>query len=162
MLRGSTLYANLKAPDLDAAVEFYAGKLGLTVLWDGEIMPRHREVLFLGGRRCRVHRGGRAAAEPKHASELRGRRRRADSRGATQPRCRFRGVRPSEPQDRGGGRRDRGSQGGVVQGPGRQPPRGHVRPGEALKSRSISSVSSTWRSRTRRRNSITSTRYFSR
>ena len=46
MLRGSTLYANLKAPDLDAAVEFYAGKLGLTVLWDGEIMPRHREVLF--------------------------------------------------------------------------------------------------------------------
>ena len=46
MLGGSTLYANLKAPDLDAAVEFYAGTLGLSVLWDGEIMPGHREVLF--------------------------------------------------------------------------------------------------------------------
>jgi catechol 2,3-dioxygenase-like lactoylglutathione lyase family enzyme len=46
MLGGSMLYANLKAPDLDAALEFYTGKLGLFVLWDGEIMPGHREVLF--------------------------------------------------------------------------------------------------------------------
>jgi catechol 2,3-dioxygenase-like lactoylglutathione lyase family enzyme len=46
MLGGSMLYANLKAPDLDVALEFYTGKLGLFVLWDGEIMPGHREVLF--------------------------------------------------------------------------------------------------------------------
>jgi|SRR5215211_4493641 len=49
MLGDSQLFANLKAPDLDAAVEFYAGKLGLGVAWDGEVMPGHREVLFSAG-----------------------------------------------------------------------------------------------------------------
>jgi catechol 2,3-dioxygenase-like lactoylglutathione lyase family enzyme len=49
MLSEPKLYANLKAPDLDEALEFYAGKLGLAILWDGEIMPGHREVLFAAG-----------------------------------------------------------------------------------------------------------------
>ena len=49
MLERSKLYANLKAPDLDEAVEFYAGKLGLAVLWDGDIIPGHREALFSAG-----------------------------------------------------------------------------------------------------------------
>lgn len=46
MLAQATLFANLKASDLDAAVDFYGSKLGLELVWDGEIMPGYRELLF--------------------------------------------------------------------------------------------------------------------
>jgi catechol 2,3-dioxygenase-like lactoylglutathione lyase family enzyme len=49
VLSGATLFANLKAADLDAAVDFYSGKLGLELVYDGEIMPGYREVLFGAG-----------------------------------------------------------------------------------------------------------------
>jgi predicted enzyme related to lactoylglutathione lyase len=49
VLGNATLFANLKAADLDAAVDFYGGKLGLEVVYDGEIMPGYREILFEAG-----------------------------------------------------------------------------------------------------------------
>jgi predicted enzyme related to lactoylglutathione lyase len=49
VLGSATLFANLKAADLDAAVDFYGGKLGLELVYDGEIMPGYREILFDAG-----------------------------------------------------------------------------------------------------------------
>jgi catechol 2,3-dioxygenase-like lactoylglutathione lyase family enzyme len=46
MLAQATVFANLKAADLDAAAEFYGDTLGLELVFDGDVMPRHREVLF--------------------------------------------------------------------------------------------------------------------
>ncbi len=49
MLGAARLYANLTASDLDRAVEFYEGTLGLPVLERHEVMPGHEEVLFDAG-----------------------------------------------------------------------------------------------------------------
>jgi catechol 2,3-dioxygenase-like lactoylglutathione lyase family enzyme len=49
MLGTARLYANMTASDLDRAVEFYGGTLGLTVLERHEVMPGHEEVLFDAG-----------------------------------------------------------------------------------------------------------------
>jgi catechol 2,3-dioxygenase-like lactoylglutathione lyase family enzyme len=49
MLGNATVFANLKAADLDAALDFYGGELGLELVWDGDVMPGHREVLFAAG-----------------------------------------------------------------------------------------------------------------
>lgn len=50
MLRNATVFANLKAADLDAALDFYGDKLGLELVLDGDVMPGRREVLFeVGG-----------------------------------------------------------------------------------------------------------------
>jgi predicted enzyme related to lactoylglutathione lyase len=46
MLEDATLFANLKASDLDEAVGFYGRKLSLGLVYDGELMPGYREVLF--------------------------------------------------------------------------------------------------------------------
>ena len=46
MLGGAVLLANLKASDMDEAIEFYRGKLGLELVWEGEIMPGSREALL--------------------------------------------------------------------------------------------------------------------
>jgi catechol 2,3-dioxygenase-like lactoylglutathione lyase family enzyme len=50
VLGNPRLFANLKASDLDRASDFYGGTLGLELVWDGEILPGSREVLFdVGG-----------------------------------------------------------------------------------------------------------------
>lgn len=49
MLGNPRLFANLKASDLDTASDFYGAKLGLELVWDGEILPGSREVLFDAG-----------------------------------------------------------------------------------------------------------------
>jgi catechol 2,3-dioxygenase-like lactoylglutathione lyase family enzyme len=50
MLSDATVFANLKAADLDAALDFYRDKLGLELVLDGDVMPGHREILFdVGG-----------------------------------------------------------------------------------------------------------------
>lgn len=49
MLGNPRLFANLKASDLDTASDFYGVKLGLELVWDGEILPGSREVLFDAG-----------------------------------------------------------------------------------------------------------------
>ena len=46
MLRSATLLANLKASDMDEAIDFYRAKLGLELVWEGEIMPGSREALL--------------------------------------------------------------------------------------------------------------------
>lgn len=64
MLGDAKLLANLKASDLDSAVDFYGLKLGLELAFDGEIMPGYREVLFdaNGGVVC-LERGEPAGGE---------------------------------------------------------------------------------------------------
>lgn len=49
MLAASKLVANLRAPDLDAAVAFYEGRLGLPLEERRELMPGHGEVIFAVG-----------------------------------------------------------------------------------------------------------------
>jgi catechol 2,3-dioxygenase-like lactoylglutathione lyase family enzyme len=49
MLGSARLYANLTASDLDRAMDFYEGALGLHVLERHELMPGHEEVLFDAG-----------------------------------------------------------------------------------------------------------------
>jgi catechol 2,3-dioxygenase-like lactoylglutathione lyase family enzyme len=46
MLGSATLLANLKASDMDEAVRFYRDKLGLELVWDGEILTGAREALL--------------------------------------------------------------------------------------------------------------------
>jgi catechol 2,3-dioxygenase-like lactoylglutathione lyase family enzyme len=43
---GGGFQANLKAPDLDAVVEFYEGKLGLPIVDRRSMGPGHRDVLI--------------------------------------------------------------------------------------------------------------------
>ena len=60
MLGQARLYANLTASDLDRAVEFYEGMLGLPVLDRHEVMPGHEEVLFdVGGAVICIEHGER-------------------------------------------------------------------------------------------------------
>jgi catechol 2,3-dioxygenase-like lactoylglutathione lyase family enzyme len=49
MLGDATLLTNLNATDFDASIEFYGRKLGLELVWDGELLPGSREVLFQAG-----------------------------------------------------------------------------------------------------------------
>jgi predicted enzyme related to lactoylglutathione lyase len=49
MLGNPRLFANLKAFDLDGASDFYGAKLGLELVWDGEVLPGSREILFDAG-----------------------------------------------------------------------------------------------------------------
>ena len=44
-----SLVANLKVPDLDEAIAFYQGKLGLTVADRRSLMPGHEDVVFQAG-----------------------------------------------------------------------------------------------------------------
>jgi catechol 2,3-dioxygenase-like lactoylglutathione lyase family enzyme len=43
------LVANLKVPDLDQAIAFYEGGLGLTVADRRSLMPGHEDVVFQAG-----------------------------------------------------------------------------------------------------------------
>jgi catechol 2,3-dioxygenase-like lactoylglutathione lyase family enzyme len=43
------LVANLKVPDLDEAIAFYKGKLGLGVAARRSLMPGHEDVVFQAG-----------------------------------------------------------------------------------------------------------------
>jgi catechol 2,3-dioxygenase-like lactoylglutathione lyase family enzyme len=49
MLERAQLVVNLRASDLDEAVSFYEGKLGLPVAIRAEALPGHEEVLFDAG-----------------------------------------------------------------------------------------------------------------
>ena len=50
MLEGARLVANLRATDLERAIAFYEGTLGLTLSGQRELLPGHREALFeVGG-----------------------------------------------------------------------------------------------------------------
>jgi catechol 2,3-dioxygenase-like lactoylglutathione lyase family enzyme len=49
MLGDATLLTNLNATDFDASIEFYGRKLGLELVWDAELLPGSREVLFQAG-----------------------------------------------------------------------------------------------------------------
>ncbi len=58
MLAASKLVANLRAPDLDAAVAFYEGRLGLPLEERRELMPGHGEVIFgVGGGSICIEQG---------------------------------------------------------------------------------------------------------
>jgi catechol 2,3-dioxygenase-like lactoylglutathione lyase family enzyme len=46
MLGSATLLANLKASDMDESIDFYGQKLGLELVWEGEILPGAREALL--------------------------------------------------------------------------------------------------------------------
>jgi catechol 2,3-dioxygenase-like lactoylglutathione lyase family enzyme len=46
MLGDATLLANMNCTNFDAGIDFYERKLGLELVWDGELMPGNREVLF--------------------------------------------------------------------------------------------------------------------
>jgi catechol 2,3-dioxygenase-like lactoylglutathione lyase family enzyme len=49
MFEQATFATNLKVPDLDEAVAFYEGKLGLPVADRRSIFPGHEDVLFRAG-----------------------------------------------------------------------------------------------------------------
>jgi catechol 2,3-dioxygenase-like lactoylglutathione lyase family enzyme len=50
MLGSATLLANLKASDRDEAIAFYRDRLGLELVWEGEILPDAREALLQASR----------------------------------------------------------------------------------------------------------------
>ena len=49
MLTNARMVANLRVPDLVAAVDFYEAKLGLPLAGRISLMPGHEEVLFQAG-----------------------------------------------------------------------------------------------------------------
>jgi catechol 2,3-dioxygenase-like lactoylglutathione lyase family enzyme len=46
MLGSATLLANLKASNMDESLRFYGERLGLDLVWEGEIMAGSREALL--------------------------------------------------------------------------------------------------------------------